>query len=668
MRTPFTIQKEKSTGKIKNQTSIAFLISFFLICFPLLGAFAGDELTPNLNPQSKEALYGYETVNYLEASPEKMKWWRDAKFGLFIHWGLYSVPGGLWSKDKTFETWREGKPENLYSPANYAEQILKDAQMPISEYKKLLPLFDWSKFNAQDFVNLCFASGQRYIVFTAKHCDGFANWNTKVSDWNICQTPYGEQAGRDPLKELADACHATKTNGSPWEVKLCIYYTQCINWNEPDAFPYDYTLVKQPTAEGFKNYLNRIVKPQLSELLTRYGSIGMIWFDAPRMITPQETQELKDLVNKLSPETIINGRLGHDIGNYVNTGDNGSVGTPVDFPWETGSSLTESYGYHMAAKEYKTSTDIILKLIEVTAHGGNYLLNIGPKGDGTIPDKDRQILTEVGKWTKPNGEAIFGTRHSPFVGDDAYQSEWGDFTQKGPNLYYLVTHWPKDGKIAVPLLQNKVKRISILTDPTRKPLAYEKSKDANGNDMILIRLPEAPPDPVATVIAIECEGDSIQLKPFKNAYDSVKKQIYLAPENFQSHAGTVKDFNPFYDPVSKAIVNWRDNKGYGATIAWTLEVPEAGEYDVTLDYSLLKIHAGIPLSLLVNGKKKMEIKTEETGGYDHYKHASIGTIRLEKGRQDFALKPGEGGARQLFLMQLKGVYLTKKEKLHAEPH
>ncbi len=631
----------------------------FLIVLFLLTGLRAQESTPAQNRQPVP----YETISYDPASPETMQWWEDGKFGLFIHWGLYSVPGGLWSKDKTFESWREGKPENLYCPAHYAEQILKDSQMPISEYKKLLPLFDWSKFNAQALVNLCFASGQRYIVFTSKHCDGFANWNTKVNDWNICQTPYGRQSGRDPLKELADACHATKTNGSPWEVKLCLYYTHCINWNEPDAFPYDYTLVKQPTAEGFKNYLNRIVKPHLTELLTQYGSIGMIWFDAPRMITAQEAQELKDLVNKLSPETIIDGRLGHELGNYSNTGDNGTVGVPLTAPWETGSSLNESYGYMINAKDYKTSEEVILKLIQVVSHGGNYLLNIGPKGDGTIADKDKQILTEVGKWTKANGDAIFGTRRSPFTGDHAFLPDWGEFTQKGGNLYLLVTHWPKDGKLSVPLVQNEIKKIYFVADAEKKPLPYTRSKDANGNDTIVINVPAASPQKVATAIAVECEGGQLELAAFKHAYDPAKQQIYLAAANFQAYAPNLKALSLYYDGAKQAVVNWKQDKGGGGgpTIAWTFDAPEAGTYEVEINYAANKRSAGLSVAVSIDHQQQLTFTTQITGADNVCKKILVGAVRLAKGKQDIALALDKSDGNKLFVMQqLKGIYLTKK--------
>gem|GEM_PF-91340 len=601
----------------------------------------------------------YATIKYDPASPETMKWWEDAKFGLFVHWGTYSPAGGMWSKDNTFASWLKGDRVQV---KGYAEQIMRSAEIPIAEYEKLPSAFDWSKFNAQDFINLCFASGQHYIVITSKHHDGFAMWRSKVSKWNIGEaTPYGRQSGRDPLKELADACHATKTNGSPWEIKMCFYHSHCLDWYEADGVSEGYQPHQDPTPEQFQNYLDRKVKPQVSELLTGYGDIGMLWFDVPRVLTEEQVQQLKDLVHKLSPHTIIDGRIGHDMGNYSNTGDNGTVGVPVAAPWETGSSVNESYGYKINATDYKTPADIILKLIQVVAHGGNYLLNIGPKGDGTISDKDKQILTEVGQWTKANGDAIFGTRMTPFTGDYAFLPDWGEFTQKGANLYLLVTHWPKDGKLVVPLVQNKIKSIHFVADADKSPLAYTRSKDDNGNDTIVISVPAAPLQQPATAIAVEGEGDKLVLAPFRHGFDVAKKQIHLDAANFQAYATNVKALSLYYDGEQKAVVNWRHGKVGDLTVAWTYDVPEAGEYELEIDYALNKRSAGLPVEVLIDHRKQLTFTTTDTGGDTVCKRVSVGTVRLEKGRQDIALNSGKSDAPKIYVMeQLKGLYLTKK--------
>ena len=651
--------------KANIMANIAVNITFVLSVAALIVA-STAEAADTVKRQDGDSQTGqmipYETVPHEQASAEKMKWWEDARFGLFVHWGVYSVPGGLWSKDNTFKSRFDGDTNNLVEVKGYAEQILKGTGMPLSEYEKIAGIFDWSKFNAQDLINLCFASGQRYIVITSKHHDGLAMWRSKASKWNIGDaTPYGRQSGRDPLKELADACHATKTNGSPWEIKLCFYYSHCADWWEEDGVAFGYAQHRDPDVATLQHYLDRKVKPQLTELLTQYGEIGMIWFDVPRVLSVEQAQQLRILVNTLSPSTLVDGRLGHDLGDYVNTGDNGTSGVPADFPWETGSSINESYGYKINAQKYKSPEEIIGKLVNVVAHGGNYLLNIGPRGDGTIPEKDREILTEVGEWTKANSDAIFGTRHTPFFGDKSFMPEWGTCTEKGGTLYLFVTSWPKDNKVVVPLLQNKIRKISFTADAGKRPLTYTRSKDSNGNDVVAIDVPNVPLQKVATVIAVECEGGSLVLAPFKHAYDASKKQIYLAAANFQAHAQSVKSLTLYYDREQKAMVNWRYDKGHGPTVAWTYEVPEAGEYGVEIDYALNKRFSGLPVDILIDRKKQISFRTEDTGGDNMCKKIFAGTVRLEKGKQDIAFALARSNEDKLFVMQqVGGVYLTRK--------
>ena len=176
----------------------------------------------------------------------------------------------------------------------------------------------------------------------------------------------------------------------------------------------------------------------------------------------------------------------------------------------------------------------------------------------------------------------------------------------------------------------------------------------------MVDVPNNAPDKTATVIAVQCEGKDLELSPYKHAYDPDKKQIYLSAANFHAHAGNVKDMRLYYDRQEKAIVNWRYNKGRGPTVAWTYDVPEAGEYNVEIDYSLHRPHTGVPVDVLVDGRKQLSFTTKDTGGYDHYKKASIGTVKLEKGKQDFALDVVKSDVNKLYVMQLKGVYLTKK--------
>jgi alpha-L-fucosidase len=636
------------------------LIAFMLLLRtpPASGADAGDPLGGDSTNRGR--LTSRSSPPYQKASPEAMQWWQDAKFGLFVHWGVYSVAGGVWSKDGTIETRFAGDAGKLTAVSGYSEHLLRLTNMPLSEYEKLAERFDWSKFRAQNLIDLCYASGQRYIVITSKHHDGFAMWRSKASKWNIGDaTPYGRASGRDPLKELADACHATKTAG-PWEIKLCFYYSHCADWYEEDAAAFGYQRHHDPAPATFQHYLDRKVKPQLTELLSNYGEVGMIWFDVPRILSIDQVRQLSDLVHQISPRTIMSGRLGHDVGNYASTGDNGVVGVPLDYPWETGSSINDSFGYRIDAGGYKSPNEIITKLIEVTAHGGNYLLNIGPRADGTIAEKDAQILREVGNWTNANGEALFGTARTPYSHDSAVMPQWGTCTQKGNVLYLFVQRWPKDGRLTLPLLQNGIRSVHFITDPRKTALAYARSKDENGNDVVIIDVPEVPPQKPASVITVECDSAEVKLAPFKHAYDAAKREIRLSAANFQAFGRSVKSVSFYYDREQKAIVNWRYGKGGGSAVAWTFDVPEPGDYVVEMDCAITRRQVGLPIDVTVDDKVRASFVTQSTGGDDAYKRVAIGTVRLDGGQHEIAFVPQKSSSGSPFVMKLRGVHLTRK--------
>ena len=278
----------------------------------------------------------------------RMNWYKEAKFGLMIHWGMYAVPAGYWSKDKTFDSWLHADEGALEQVSGYAEQIMKNAQTRPEEYNKIAEVFDWSKWNAQDIIDLCHATGQRYVVVTAKHHDGFAMYHSKASKFNIVDaTPHGRKTGRDPLKELADACHATETNGSPWPIKMCFYYSHCVDWQEDGTHPHGYQYVKGPDAELFQTYFENKLFPQVRELMHNYGDVGLVWFDVPRVpFSTEQAKRIVDMMREAQPAILINGRLGREeFVDYLVSGDNGVAGVPTDYYWETPASINHTYGY-----------------------------------------------------------------------------------------------------------------------------------------------------------------------------------------------------------------------------------------------------------------------------------------------------------------------------------
>ena len=299
----------------------------------------------------------------------KQQWFKDAKFGLFIHWGLYSVLAGEYNGKKT---------------DRIAEWIMNHLDIPVSEYEKLAGQFNPVNFNAEEIVKKAKSWGMKYIVFTSKHHEGFAMYDSKCSDYNVVKaTPYK----KDILRQLKDAC-------DKYDMKLGLYYSQAQDWHDPDGLMY----LKDNSHKDYQHYLDTKVKPQLTEILTEYGDIALIWFDTPMETTPEQSKSLVDLVKFLQPNCIVSGRIGNELGEYMTTGDNFIPRLPYEGDWELPATLNDTWGFNKDDHNWKNPDDIIRLLLKVTSRGGNYLLNIGPDATGRIPNESIAILDEVGKY------------------------------------------------------------------------------------------------------------------------------------------------------------------------------------------------------------------------------------------------------------------------------
>jgi alpha-L-fucosidase len=349
--------------------------------------------------------------------PDRLEWFLNDKFGMFIHWGVYSDPAGEWKG-------RRG--------GNYSEWIMNDARIPAEEYaREIAAKFNPVDFEAEEWVSLAKNAGMKYIVITAKHHDGFAMYHSRVSPYNIVDfTPFK----RDPMKELAAAC---RKHG----IRLCFYYSQTKDWHHPDAEGnhWDYP---DTSSKNFTRYLEEKCIPQLRELLANYGPIGLIWFDTPGQISLEQSRYLTDLVHELQPECLVNGRVGHGQGDYKEMGDNylPKPGERIDDAWETSATMNHSYGYKKIDDDWKSTTRLIHSLIAVVCRGGNYLLNVGPTGKGVIQKESVERLRGIGEWLKVNGEAIYDTR--PWKIDLENENVAFTTSADGKYLYVICTEWP----------------------------------------------------------------------------------------------------------------------------------------------------------------------------------------------------------------------------------
>ncbi|MBM3178258.1 MAG: alpha-L-fucosidase [Bacteroidetes bacterium] len=362
-------------------------------------------------------------------SAASVKNWRDQKFSMFIHFGLYAVPAGIWSKEKV--------------TIGYSEQIRAHGKIPKEDYAKLTKQFNPTLWNPDSVARLAKKAGMGSIVITSKHHDGFAMFHTKQSDFNIVDaTPYK----KDLLAGLAEAC---KKEG----LRFGVYFS-LIDWNFPEALP-----ISDHNSDSIPPAHHQFNLKQVEELMTGYGPISEIWFDMGKP-TAEQSRELANLVRKLQPECLISGRLWHDEGDFAVMGDNASPDFRMGTLWQTPASMfDETWGYRSwqvrNSVEEKTA-EKIKQLIHTVGNGGNYLLNVGPTGKGEIIPFEQEVLKRMGAWLALNGEAVYGAE--PVYLENP---NWGYATEKDNKLYFLITQ-PAVEKIAATGILGKIKSVNTL--------------------------------------------------------------------------------------------------------------------------------------------------------------------------------------------------------------
>lgn len=453
----------------------------------------------------------------------KMQWWREAKFGMFIHWGLYAVPSGKWGEKTTYGEW-----------------LMHTAKISRAEYSSLAKQFNPTKFNAEEWVKIAKAAGQKYMVITSKHHDGFAMF--KSSDpYNIVDaTPFK----RDILKELADACRKN-------DMKLGFYYSQAQDWYHPGGALSGNQEWDETHRGDMNQYVDSIVIPHVKEIMENYGDVAVVWWDTPLNVTPEMAKRIAAVIKKY-PNLITNNRLGGGIGGDLETPEQFIPAT--GFPgrnWEVCMTMNGHWGYNAYDDQWKSTTDLLQKLIDITSKGGNFLLNVGPNQYGVIPEVCQQNLKEIGDWLKINGDAIYGTQASPFP-----FLSWGRATRKGQTIYLHLFNWPKEGKLIVPI-GNKIKKAYLLADST----SSLNVKAGKGNSMI--QLANYAPDKMASVVAIQIEGE-----PVVQSIPSASKMVVASSSDDVAKLRTLTDGDP------KA--GWKAAKGEKtATLEIDLGAPTA---------------------------------------------------------------------------------------------
>ncbi|MEO0452931.1 MAG: alpha-L-fucosidase [Verrucomicrobiota bacterium] len=560
---------------------------------------------------------------------ERMQWWRDARFGLFIHWGLYAIPAGVWKG----ETARK----------DYAEWTMHNFQVPQAEYSQLAKDFNPTEFDADVWARLAKEAGMKYFVLTTKHHDGFAMYDSEISDYNVVDaTPFK----RDVFGELVEAF--TKQG-----LRVGAYYSQDLDWSVDqggaissyNTWDFDNP---EPNYEKFDQYLKEKALPQIEEISTKYGDISTYWFDFPRMVNKDRGKLVHDTVRATQPDAVINGRICTPQGNwadYLVPGDNGFFTSPQPADWECCATMDESWGYKVHAHAKRTADDLIFQLATTVAAGGNLLLNIGPKPDGTIPQRQIDILEKIGVWMKDNSEAIHGCRANPFK----EFFSWGPCTVKGNQAFMHIADWEAGKVVELPRLQNKVEKVELLGDLDRK---LEWKQD--GTDLKITLSGESTCTSLS-VIKVTCAGDTLEIDPPAIAEED---GILVLETRYGESLGQ-KMRNLRHSLVEGKVVTLASEGHSSEKMVWEISIDEPGTFEVTANFLEADRKGVRPRSLLVNTGGKANLTKEVTDKSIDGATQVLGEVNFSKaGSAQVTLQArgGKGGTD----LYLEGLKLTRK--------
>lgn len=574
-----------------------------------------------------------ELARWSASREKRMAWWREARFGMFIHWGLYSGAGGTWN----------GK---VY-PQHYAEWIQHWAAVPCDEYARAMkPLFRPEPGVTDAWADLAREAGMRYAVMTSKHHDGFTLFNS-AQEYSRSNTATGgtniSPAGRDLAREFVDSMRSRGLRAG--------FYYSLLDWQHPDA--YEMALPGYPKTPRQRDHSRYIayVRGHVGELLGNYGPLCTIWFDysdRERQGPAWGAAELLADMRAKQPDILVNNRLFEGLENK-----NGDYGTPEKYvpptglpgmDWEVNHTLNESYGYSAHDTNWKDTATVVRLLCDIVSKGGNLLLNVGPDARGHIPDAAQAALRGVGAWMRINSEAIYGTAASPFV-----RLPWGRATQKPGVLYLMIFEWPADGRLVVPM-RGSVKSARLLGRDG--DLAFSAGSSASGR--LIVRLPESASDPACSVVKLELEGSVLPM-PFL-VFPGGDGVITLRP-----HDAAIEGPSLRVEQVG-AVGDVRYNLGYWLDASAAAGFPvgidsgQEGEYVVEAEIACADASAGARMQL-ATPSGALEFTVPGTGGWQQYRAVTIGRTKLEAGEHRLLLsaltKPGEAVANVRSIMLRK---------------
>ena len=431
-----------------------------------------------------------ERIEKIDRVPDThQEWFKDGKYGLFIHWGLYSLLAGEYKGERT---------------DHISEWIMNSLGIPVEEYEKLAGAFNPADFDADRLVKHAKEKwGMKYLVFTSKHHEGFAMFHSEASPYNSVDAA---PCHRDFVKELADACHR-------YGLKFGLYYSQAQDWHDPNGYVShsngtDHMLKADNESKDFQYYLDHKVKPQLKEILTQYGEIALIWFDTPMGMSKDQSRQLVDFVKSIQPECVISGRVGNQLGDYMTTGDNFLPRVAYEGDWEDPATVNDTWGFNKYDENWKSPEEIIEKLVKIVSRGGNYLLNVGPRADGRVPEKCVEVLDRVGEYVNENADSIFGTRALPFY---AYELDGIELTGK-PHKLFLHVFKPHK-RLELLNCHLTLSRAYLLRN--ERELEAKVDATCEGDGVVIVEIPEDLRPEKEYCVCIEMEEETPCFEPLR---------------------------------------------------------------------------------------------------------------------------------------------------------
>ena len=554
--------------------TMKFSIGCCILIMLVMNTIQAQTTSPSVDP------YANETKTERDA---RMAWFREAKFGMFIHWGLYAVPAGTYYGKQI---------------PGIGEWIMNKGKIPMAEYQAYARQFNPVKYDPDAWVKLAKEAGMKYIVITSKHHDGFALFDSKVSKWDVVDaTPYG----KDLIAPLAVAC-------KKYGLKFGLYYSQAQDWNQGGSAAggkWD------PAQEhDMDDYIKNIAVPQVKEILTNYNP-AILWWDTPRDMTNERAEQFLPLL-KLRPGIIHNNRLGGDYKGDISTPEQHIPGTGLPGDWESCMTMNKTWGFKSYDNDWKSTGTLIQNLVDIASKGGNYLLNVGPTAEGLIPEPSVERLKAIGAWMKINNMSIYGTKASP-----CRTPAWGRITtlveDGNTTLYLHVFDWPKDGLLFLPII-NKVQYCKLLVDGKR---SFQTKTDEHGTTVLLTG---SAPDPISSVIVLKLEGN-----PKVSDADKIQQQsdgAVLLPAQ-KAIINNVLGSEVVYGAANQCIEGWVNSR---ATIDWDFIVKTPGTFSVSLIASSKEVSS---LKITIDGQS-FNALVPSSGDDNTFKQVEVGTVKIEK--------------------------------------